>query len=100
MALPPPLQGLAHAAEPLQTALAVHAINHLLRGQRLRTDLDHLDGKRLWVCVTDLDGCVRLRIDLDAHLADVLGPRLGPRVNDLLRRAPLPRALRRLLVPG
>ena len=143
-----------------QRGLAL-ACNHLLRGQPIARRLDGLDGRRLWLTVTDAGVCLRLRFtprglapdagggepdihirgaladfislasgaedpdtlffarrlvlegdtadglylknlldawefDLQAHLAVVLGPRLGARAADLVTRSGLPRRLRDL----
>lgn len=62
---PRSLPGLARAArltEPLQAELLSGLVNHLLRHQAFTAGLDYLDGKRLWLCLTDVPLCLKLRI--------------------------------------
>ncbi len=55
----PPLLGPAPAQRAASLIISILA-NHLARGQALEARLAPFEGRRLWLCVTDWQGCLKL----------------------------------------
>lgn len=58
----PGLARIARLTEALQAELFSGLINHLIRHQAFTAGLAGLEGKRLWLCITDIALCLKLRI--------------------------------------
>ncbi len=63
------LRGIPDA---LHSRLLSHSFNHLLKGQCFSSRLDELEGKRLWLTITDTGNTWRFQIQHGGFLADPL----------------------------
>ncbi len=63
------LRGIPDA---VHSRLLSHGFNHLLKGQCFSSKLDYLQGKRLWLTITDTGNTWRFRIQDGRFLADQL----------------------------
>ncbi len=53
---------LRSVPDAIHSRLLSHSFNHLLKGQCFRSKLDYLQGKRLWLTITDTGNTWRFRI--------------------------------------
>jgi len=58
--------------DTVHSRLLSHGFNHLLQGQCFRSRLEYLQGKRLWLTITDSGNTWRFRIQDGRFLADNL----------------------------
>ena len=63
------LRGIPDA---IHSRLLSHGFNHLLKGQCFSSRLDELEGKRLWLTITDTGNTWRFQIQNGGFLADHL----------------------------
>lgn len=63
IAMFPPAPRLREIALDVHGKLTSGLVNHALRGQNdFKDQLDYLEGRRLWICATDLPVCLRFQI--------------------------------------
>jgi len=58
--------------DTIHSRLLSHGFNHLLKGQCFRSRLDALEGKRLWLTITDTGNTWRFQIQNGGFIADKL----------------------------